>query len=271
MSAGASRNKPCACGSGRKFKLCHGREVEAQKVPMDPRRHVNSPGIIMLVPTRGRVTVEFLTAANHTDGLPTVLAPIPRKGIVEARNMLVKTAKSVAQQYPVIPDLGWYCLWADDDAFWSPGTVTRMIVALQDRDVDIVAGFFSGRAPLTAPKALRLDGTWPRVGVDGDVQDGQLAEVAKVGFHFVMHRLEVLDRLPDEPFTPEGTDEEGEDFAFCERARAAGLRIWTHTGCLVAHVDDDGVAYLPGEGPMKVVGSQLQRTESTREYEGLVS
>ena len=32
--AGAKRNDPCPCGSGRKFKLCHGRDHKSEPAQM---------------------------------------------------------------------------------------------------------------------------------------------------------------------------------------------------------------------------------------------
>jgi hypothetical protein len=272
MSLGARRNQPCPCGSGKKFKLCCyvAPELPASApklVDMQRRPEVQGPGIIVLLPTRGRPTVETLTALGHLDGLPSVVIPIPRKTVIDARNQLAATALKVPKVSPYASELGWYALWVDDDAFWRPGTVMRMLQSLVlAPNVDVLAGWFGGRSAFAGPKCYREDGTWPRPGQPGDCEDGDVVEVHSFGFHFVMHRLALLEELGDNPFTVDGSGEPGEDLAFCARARAAGKRLWVHTGAQVAHVDDDGVAYLPGEGPMEVVGSHLRKAASTREY-----
>jgi hypothetical protein len=42
-----------------------------------------------------------------------------------------------------------------------------------------------------------------------------------------------------------------------------------HTGAPVAHIDDDGFAYLPGESAMTVLNNQLQKQVIERNYGGL--
>lgn len=200
-----------------------------------------------------------------TDGVPTMLFYQARKGVIQARNELAKSATLFPPTAPFIPKLGWFVLWFDDDAYWQTGTFTRMLKALQNPGVDILAGWFSGRSPRQGPKAYREDGTWPRPGT-AECEDGDIVEVAKCGFHFVMHRVEVLTSLGETPFNIDGTGELGEDVAFCKKARDAGYRVWTHTGCPIAHIDEDGTAYLPGENELRVVGGDLQRVDTTRKY-----
>jgi SEC-C motif len=266
VSLGARRNQPCKCGSGKKAKLCCFKVVdEPKKVAMQKDQEVNAPALVVLMPSRGRVTTETLVSMGHLDGLKALVMPVSRKGVVEARNELAKDCLRIPAKAGFIPKWGWFCLWVDDDAFWRPGTVLRLMKALADPQIDIVAGWFCGRSAHAGPKAYKADGAWPRPGVEGDCSDGDIVEVARVGFHFVLHRMEILEQLGDNPFSLDN-GEPGEDLAFCKRARDAGKRIWVHTGCPVAHVDDDGIAYLPGEGPMRVVGAQLQKTDSTRTY-----
>jgi len=236
-------------------------------VSLPARQGIEGPAIAILMPTRGRPTIETLMALSNLDGLVTVLCPIARKGVVEARNDLAARALQISEQANFIPRLGWYALWIDDDAFWRPGAIARLLEALQTPGVDIAAGWFTGRSAYANPKAFYRDGTWPTPGKD--CKDGDLVEIERAGFHFVMHRMSVLEKVGEKPFTPEGTRQEGEDMAFCERARAAGLRLWVHTGVPVAHVDDDGTAYVPGEGPLRVIGVQLAKAEAQRDYAGV--
>lgn len=235
---------------------------------MDGPQMIDAPALIILMPTRGDVKIETVASLHGAlDGLPTWLVPGARKGVVQARNELAETALRIPPKAGVVPRYGWWVLWVDDDAFWRPKTILRMLDALKEPDIDILAGWFTGRSAYAAPKAYKADDTWPSPGAGG-YEEGGIVEVARVGFHFVMHRLEVLQRVGPDPFFLLGTQERGEDLAFCARARDAGLRIWVHTGCPIAHVDSTGVAYLPGEGPMRVEGAQLQKIESTRTYDG---
>lgn len=251
-------------------ELAQRRFLEAPQRPV-----VDEPALILLMPTRGRPTVETLKAVMHLDGIKAVILTVARKGIVDARNELAAEAQKIPGQAPFIPRRGWYALWCDDDAFWRPGTVTRLLNDLQQPGVDVVAGWFGGRSERANPKAFREDGSWPVPGKDCAL--GDVVEVAKVGFHFVAHRLAILNALGRDPFTLEGTGERGEDLAFCARVREAGCRIWADTGAPVAHVDDDGdgkrrengLAYLPGEDALRVIGTQLAKAETYRDYGGL--
>lgn len=238
---------------------------------MGERDKKSTAGIIILMPSRGKPTIETLGSMGQTDGLPTLVVPWRDRGagIVKGRNELAATAKKIPDKAPFVPEGGWYVLWVDDDAFWRPGTILRMVFGLQNPQVDVLGGWFTGRSPYAAPKAYRHDGSWPKPGHETKIQDGDIVEVASMGFHFVMHKLDVLEKLGPDPFEVKNQTEAGEDLAFCKRAREAGLRLWVHTGCPVAHIDDEGVAYLPGEGPMIVSGTELQKIGSSRKYGGL--
>jgi len=243
---------------------------------MREKPEIQKPGITVLLPTRGRPTIETLCAMAATDSIPLIVIPASRMGIIAARNELAKSAPKFPNHAGFIPKLGWYALWVDDDAFWRNGTISRILKshitteATHPGTEHIVAGWFTGRSAHAAAKAYRADGTQPKPGRIDDCDDGDVVEVDRVGFHFVLHRQSLITKMHTEYgenlFSPEGTSELGEDTAFCRRARNMGARIWVDTGCPIAHIDDDGVAYLPGEGPMRVVGSELHKIETLRNY-----
>jgi hypothetical protein len=52
------------------------------------------------------------------------------------------------------------------------------------------------------------------------LQHGELATVSYCGFHFILHRLALLDRVGPDPFNEQGGM--AEDWAFCDRVRSAG-------------------------------------------------
>lgn len=230
---------------------------------MAGHQELDSPAIILCMPTRGRPAVETMASMGAVDGVPTIFLYCPRKGVIQARNELARDCLKIRDNPSFQPKLGWFVLWVDDDAFWQSGTFTKMLQGMSYRHIDVLAGWFSGRAPLSRPKAAKLNGSSPTM---DDHYEGRIVEVATIGFHFVMHRAELLEELPENPFEPEGTSALGEDIAFCQRARAIGKRIFVHAGCPVAHIDDDGTAYLPGEPPMRVMGGELVRRSSERDY-----
>ncbi len=83
---------------------------------MPKRQELNSPAIVVLLPSRGRLTVETLAAMGHLD-TDHINEPKPlivtaaHKSIVEARNELAKTALEVPAQASFVPKVGWHALW----------------------------------------------------------------------------------------------------------------------------------------------------------------
>lgn len=234
-----------------------------KKIARAPRPIIDGPGIAILLPTRGRVTIETMQSLNAVDGHRVVVLPATRMDVVDARNKLVNDVRNVKDKGPFQPTRGWYALWVDDDAFWRPGMLSRMLECIQEPDIDILAGWFCGRAEFSSPKCFFEDGSWPIKGQDFQ-EFGELLEVARVGFHFVLHKVDILEKLPADPFTLRS--EGGEDINFCDRAREAGLRIWVDTAAMIAHIGDDGNAYYPGCAAMRVVNGQLVQQTEQRTY-----
>lgn len=251
------RNLPCPCGSRLKYKGCCGKP--AALAPAPPRQVLNGPAIMCLLPTRGAISVETVQSLSRTDRLTVMLQGVARKPVDIARNELASITRSAIKTAPFTPLGGWFILWIDDDAWWRAGTLLRAVQALYEHpEIDLLAGWFGPRSPKSCPAVRREDGSWPRPGVD--CQWGDIVEIARTGFHFVLHRAALFDAMPSEPFTLEEGDE-AEDFAFCRRAREAGKRLWVHTGLEIAHIDADGLAYLPGEPAFVVAGAELLKTE----------
>lgn len=245
------RNQPCPCGSGKKFKVCCLRAPVLRPTPQKAK--VDAPALIVCMPTRGNVTIETVMALSRMDRVPVTMRTTSRLGVVEARNKLAEMALAAPEKAGYEP-AEWFVLWIDSDAFWPVGTVATMLETLQRcPEVDILCGFFGPRSALSNPTARYADGHWVKPGTDCNF--GEVVEIARTGFHFTMHRLSALEKMPEKPFTDAAG--EGEDYAFCAKARQAGLRIWVHTGLPVAHIGDDGFAYLPGDQPYIVVDGQL--------------
>lgn len=222
---------------------------------------------IVCMPTRGSLSVETHTAlTSNNDGSEIVFARTARKPIVEARNSLAEVAPQIVKNNPLPWEpKAWYVLWVDDDAYWTPNTFTQLKAILGSYpQIDIVAGYFGMRLPFTYPCAFRDKNngeSFPRINVD--CQQGQLVEVERVGFHFVAHRLSVLEKVGPNPFAIPADAEKNvtEDFAFCDRARAAGCSIVCATGLPIAHIDvRDGAAYIPGAPVLRVDRNRLVTT-----------
>lgn len=262
---GVGRNQPCPCGSGRKFKMCCLDQVPVLR-PQQAKQKMRGCAIIALMPTRGRITIETHSAMSQFDGHKVIEIPRARVSIEQARNELWAIAGKLPHNLNWEPELGFYVCWIDDDAFWVRGAVSRLLRALQAPQIDVIAGWFGPRAPFGEPKCFRADGMYPRPGEDCNA--GDVVEVEKFGFHFVMHKWELIEEIGRMPFTPDEGDEISEDLAFCKRARSLDKRLWVDTGAFVAHVDDDGGAYIPFEDRMEVIGTQLFRNQIVRKYDG---
>ena len=270
-----SRNRACPCGSGKKYKLCCAQRDHVSPSPAAgfqqiktvtmPKRDEDM--LIVAMPTRGTVSVEtHLALSANMDGLARCNLSVPRKPVVEARNELAAWIRKVAKERP----WGWvpretYVLWVDDDAWWAPTCVKTALSALRDLPaIDLLAGWFGGRNEYCHAFAYRRVGdgeSYPRPGKD--CSPGEIVEVARIGFHFVLHRASLLERVGDDPFTiPEGSGANiSEDFAFCDRVRAAGGRIGVATAIPIAHVDPkDGAAYFVGMPATEIRGNAVVRT-----------
>ncbi len=124
--ADQSRNAPCHCGSGQKFKLCHGATV---LVPGADGGHYGKAAqekgeyLHVLLPTRGTVTVEtmnFIASIGWNGDAYAALGVnratllyMPRKPVAEARELL---AEGVIRGTAIQPAAKHWVLWLDDDA-----------------------------------------------------------------------------------------------------------------------------------------------------------
>jgi hypothetical protein len=218
------------------------------------------------MPTRGSISLEtHICLQSRTDGIKNSVLAVSRKPIIQARNELWNRLRTVREDLPVVLTGEIFVLWLDTDSYWVNGTwkaFTEILRAMPG--VDLLGGFFCTRNPFSTPSAFRSTtdcDSFPRVGIDCEA--GEIVEVRRIGFHFVMHRLSLLDKLTTAtPFTPQN-EGLGEDFAFCDALIAAGGRIGCATGIPIAHVDvATGMAYMPGTAAMIAEGSSL-RSDST--------
>lgn len=238
--ASQGRNRPCPCGSGKKSKLC----CNADRPVAKPLPTGDPCEVVVLLPTRGAVSVEtHASMLSRMNGVSRCFSTVARKPVDEARNFLAGAAIASQQQMGAM-----FALWVDDDAAWPQGTVERMLTFIKSHpECDLLAGWCSTRAPNMPPMAWRVRNnmnSFPKPGVDCKM--GQVVEVESVAFHFVLHRIDLLKRLGENPFTLGPEADCSEDIAFCDRVRAAGGRIFVDTGSWVAHIEPTtGDAFLP--------------------------
>lgn len=214
--------------------------------------------VLICTPTRGMISVEtHIALTQNLDGFRCAFLCIARKPVDQARNELAKMALAVASK-PPCTDGEALALWVDDDAWWPRGTVARMVSMMRSRpEVDILTGYTTARLPY-AVGTIRPYGSDHPVALselDAD-KDGLCRVESGVGFHFLLHRLAVLEKVGANPFTvPQGFCG-AEDHAFCARASDAGLSIYLDFHAPVAHIDvETGLAFLPRCAPGRIHGN----------------
>lgn len=252
-----SRNAPCPCGSGRKYKVCCLAKDEAARKP-----HTGEDAVLVLMPTRGTICYEtHLALTNNLRGVKHGVCMVARKPVVEARNTLARYALEQAKANPFdFTPRETFALWIDDDAWWVPETVPIMLKAMRELPaLDALFGRFSTRLPYSSVIAFRDaddDNSFPKESVD--CQPSEIVPIEDGGFHFVLMRISLLERIGPNPFDIPAGEQCSEDRAFCRRAVAIGAKLGVGMGFPIVHVDPkDGVGYLPGMPPMLVDGNAV--------------
>ena len=213
--------------------------------------------LAVLTPTRGLPHPHFIGAMRHNIEVRYDAYDVTGYPVDVARNMLVQMVRS-------LPSRPEYILWADDDAYWMRGTVTRLIAAVQasrNPKRTVVAGLHGSREPMSQHHAYirSVDGqttdrlvTIPGVRAVGLRFASDLFECYVVGSHFFLHHVDLLDALGDAPFALPIDADFGEDFAFCDRVRSIGGTIVCDRSLPVFHCDGEFL-FLPGCGAMEMV------------------
>ena len=248
------RNAPCPCGSGKKYKLCccppFLRKSSVDEVQQEPP--TGEDAVIVCLPTRGSVSHEtLLSLEQNMGGVKHGIMRVARKPVAEARNILAAhVLKNRDSLFPFKPR-ETFILWVDDDAWLPPGLVPTMLEAMNDPQlerVDALFAWFCTRAPFAKPVAYcRLDDleSFPKIGID--CKHGDVVPIEAGGFHTVLMRPSLLERIGPDPFTPNPAYQEGEDFAFCRRAKAIGAVMAVGTSLPSVHIDPrDGTGYMVG-------------------------
>ena len=182
----------------------------------------------LVVPNEGTVATELMLMLMNLiyDGRYELHFSFPMyRPISHARN---KIAREFLQAEPPFD----YLLMIDSDVVPSVNPLD-----LVDDDLDVVGHIY----PIW--KADQEPGHEVMWGVEplGELAVAQgLVEVAAIGTGCVMIARRVLEhpamRAPfRERFDEDGLLQRGEDLAFCDRARAAGFRVWADLGARCSH------------------------------------
>ena len=135
-----------------------------------------------------------------------------------------------------------YILWIDHDSVFTPRDIARMLMTANDKDTDILSGFYVQKhrpeIPLIYLKNKKGDG----FGVVDDVPKDSLFEADSVGFGFNLMKMDVLKKLVGKYGlknlfnVSDGRGKDiGEDFLFCSLAKKEGFKIWVNSAIKIGH------------------------------------
>lgn len=172
----------------------------------------SSATVAICIPSGDMVHADF--AANLA---MLCLNPGAKAGIVNCKGSRIAVGRNLciaaAQKAGAT-----HALFLDSDMTFPLDTVTRLLA----HNKDIVGAVYASRFPPHQPNGQPLEG--------GKTANG-LRQMKIMPTGCLMIAMKVFEKLPKPWFSErvEGEQILGEDFTFCERARAAGFEIWEDT------------------------------------------
>lgn len=149
-------------------------------------------------------------------------------------NTLIHNARNAMAKNVLEKDCD-YLFFIDSDMVLPNDTLKRLV----EHDKDIVSGMYFHKKPPFAPVVYSKNekGTFD---VIMDYPKDQLIEVDGVGMGICLIKRGVFEKLGDKcfdvlPASDENPVINGEDFAFCYRAKRAGFKIYVDTGMQALH------------------------------------
>jgi len=121
-------------------------------------------------------------------------------------------------------------LWVDSDIMVREDS---LLMLLED-DKDIISGVAVGKQPPFNFIIGRKNDDGDIVPIDKLPAKRLFNDIDGVGFGFMLIKTSVFDKI-EPPYFVMG-DNLGEDYYFCNKAKAAGLDLWVDTECQVGHV-----------------------------------
>lgn len=173
-----------------------------------------------------------------------------RLGYQAARNQVAQVAYD-ARNDPEDAPTG--IMWVDSDIKAEGNLMSRLIYTAVSSGIDLLSGVYHYRKSPYLPVFTAYDPAVRRyrqaeaydMGPDGN---GVIGPIGACGFGFVWTSLKAIVAVHDHrSFDPEGgwfpdtrtqKNGMGEDFAFCEKARKAGIQLYIDTGVQVIHCGD---------------------------------
>jgi hypothetical protein len=154
---------------------------------------------------------------------------------------------------------GDWLLYIDDDMVWQPDAIGRLVDAREEFDLDMIGGLcFRRSEPHQPTMFMREEHDNGKYNFVEKWDEDEIREVDATGAAFLLIHKRVFEMIaggemppyeiraqeggpPPNFFKWEGTL--GEDLRFCQDAKAAGARIFVHTGIQIGHVAEKQLGY----------------------------
>jgi hypothetical protein len=193
---------------------------------------VRKPRIALCLPHTGLLHAEFVektwgplrwVPVDWCDKIP-LMCRVPSLPL--ARNILAKQALDAGATH---------LLWLDSDAIpESPSDPNEALRLLYQCNVPIAACLYRAkqRAGFNYAAWVKVEGGY------APIQEftGNWFKVDVTGFHFILIRREVFERVPKPWFHWEQEEEVSEDFHFLERARSLGYEVYIFADVRMSHI-----------------------------------
>jgi glycosyltransferase involved in cell wall biosynthesis len=147
---------------------------------------------------------------------------------------IAASRNQIAEKFAALASEGLeYCLWIDSDMVPEPTAAAQLLYSARQTGADLMSGLYFKRA---APFLACFE-SLPGSGHANDLARCSTVEIARAGFGCMLMRRRVVEIVPRPWFSyPEGVAGYGEDYNFCDRARAHGLRIFLDYNCECGHL-----------------------------------
>lgn len=205
------------------------------------------------IPTRDHVNAATMTSVVMSD-----FRWVPPGKTVD-HNIIQGSILTTQRNEAIQRMRGDWLLFIDDDMVWTPDAIGQLVMEREAYDLDILGALCFRRAEPFQPTMFMREA--PTDGGYNFLEDwppNQIVEVDATGCAFLLIHKRVFEMIAGGPmpswehrqreggpppnfFRWEGTL--GEDLRFCQDAKAAGARIFVHTGIEIGHVAERQVRY----------------------------
>ncbi len=210
-----------------------------------------APGLVAMP------TLDWMWTGTVTSLRDLELPPGSEVSLTSNSTALVAKRNALVDRFLARPKLAWL-LFLDADMVFPSHTLRRLL----NWNVDVVSGLYSYKGG--GPHGYEPVVEWEGDGADRAIGDMRgLAEVKGVGAGCLLIRRRVVEKIVARPWFEANAEDIREDVAFCEKVRAAGLKVHVDTGLVIGHITP--VAVTPDFGYGQQIGREIARARATGE------